>query len=300
MFLVPFTYAQGATTACTDIQASLNLGSGNSKKVEVIKLQDFLRTQGHLNSESTGYFGQATFNAVKAFQKAKGLQAVGNVGPQTRAEIKKASCSVAVVPTQNSTPVVKPVTQVAQAVNVVAKSDLPYNADNFSDWQRSWGVITKTETGSLLLKSSEGETSVQATLPRSKDWADYKYTVNATVTNGNIMLVSRKVDDKNLLVCAFSGNNVQIQQRLNDKVTILKSVTISEMSSSAYFQKNISVSMRVKGDTVGCSLIGGEDNVTYTGVDKKLLKGAIGVQSWYAAPGSAKIEMIKVSVEKAD
>jgi peptidoglycan hydrolase-like protein with peptidoglycan-binding domain len=297
VFLVPFAYAQGATTVCADIQTSLNLGSGNSKKAEVVKLQNFLRTQGYLNSESTGYFGQATFNAVKAFQKAKGLQVVGNVGPQTRAEIKKVSCVVATnSPVQNTAPTVKPAQQVAQAVSVIAKADLPYSADNFSEWQKAWGVVTKSETGSLLLKSSGSETSVQATLPKSKDWTDYKYTANVTVTNGNIMLVARKVDDKNLLICAFSGNNVQIQQRLNDKVTVLKSVTISEMSSSVYFQKNLSVSMRVKGDTVGCSLVGSEDNVSYTGIDKKLSKGGIGIQSWYAAPGSAKIELKNVSV----
>ncbi len=55
--------------------------------------------------------------------------------------------------------------------------------------------------------------------------------------------------------------------------------------------------MKVKGDTVGCSLVGSEDNVSYTGIDKKLSKGGIGIQSWYSAPGSAKLELKKVSVE---
>lgn len=292
--------AQNPNSTCIEIQTNLNIGNGGTRKSSIILLQNFLRSQGHLNSESTGYFGPATFNAVKAFQKTRGLQAVGNVGPQTRAEIKKVSCVVAVAPVQNPAPVVKPVTQLSQVVSVIAKADLPYSADNFSEWQRNWGVTSKTETGSLLLKSADDETSVQVSLPRSKDWTDYKYSVNVTVTNGNIMLVGRKVDDKNLIICAFSGNNVQIQQRLNDKLTVLESVTIPEMSSSVYFQRNLSVSMRVRGDTVGCSLVGGEDNVTYKGIDNKLLKGGIGIQSWYAAPGGAKIELKNVSVEKLD
>lgn len=291
ILLVPF-YVNGATAVCTDIQTTLNLGSGSSKKAEIIKLQNFLKSQGYFSAESSGYFGPATFSAVKAFQKSRGLDAVGNVGPQTRAEIKKVSCTIAV-----ATPVVKPTNQVAQVVAPVVKTDLPYYAENFSDWQKNWGVLTKTETGSILLRSSDTETSFHATLPKSKDWTDYKYTASVSVNNGNVMLIGRKVDDKNLLICAFSGNNVQIQQRLNDKVTTLNSVTIPEMSNSVYFQKSLTVSMRVKGDTVGCSLVGGEDNVSYTGVDKKLSKGMIGIQSWYAAPGSAKLELKKVSVE---
>lgn len=303
VFVLPFytLKAQTPNPVCLELQSTLNLGSGGSKKAEVIKLQNFLRERGYLNSESTGYFGVMTFNAVKDFQRARGLQTVGNVGPQTRAEIKKTSCVVAVVtPAQNTTPVVKPSTQVAQVIAGVVKNDFPYLVENFSEWQKSWGTIKINPSGSMLMRSAEGETSVQAVLPKSNDWTDYRYTASVIVSNGNIMLVGRKLDDKNLLICAFSGNNVQIQQRIDDKIEVLDSVTIPEMASGAYFQKSLTVSMRVKGDTAGCSLLGSEDNVTYKGIDKKLIKGGIGIQSWYEAPGSAKIEVTRVTVEKVD
>ena len=59
---------------------------------EVSTLQDFLQSQGYLNSEPTGYFGLMTQKAVKSFQSANGISPTGFVGPVTRAKIKAISC----------------------------------------------------------------------------------------------------------------------------------------------------------------------------------------------------------------
>ena len=59
---------------------------------EVSDLQDFLNMKGYLSSGPTGYFGSATFNAVKKFQKASGFAPTGYVGPLTRAKIKAMMC----------------------------------------------------------------------------------------------------------------------------------------------------------------------------------------------------------------
>src|SRR3990167_9901043 len=59
---------------------------------EVSTLQDFLQSQGYLNSEPTGYFGLMTQKAVKSFQSAKGISPTGFVGPVTRAKIKATTC----------------------------------------------------------------------------------------------------------------------------------------------------------------------------------------------------------------
>ncbi|MGA2842233.1 MAG: peptidoglycan-binding domain-containing protein [Steroidobacteraceae bacterium] len=52
---------------------------------EVTALQQILNQEGYLSVSPTGYFGPLTEAAVTAFQTANGLEAVGEVGPLTRA-----------------------------------------------------------------------------------------------------------------------------------------------------------------------------------------------------------------------
>lgn len=65
---------------------------------EVSVLQDFLVATSILKSQVTGYFGLATFSAVKQFQKRTGLNPTGYVGPLTKAKIKDVSCNGAQLP----------------------------------------------------------------------------------------------------------------------------------------------------------------------------------------------------------
>ncbi len=64
----------------------LNLGSRGK---EVAALQNRLIAEGFLTGKATGYYGKATVAAVKAYQKAHGLRALGSIGPATRAELNK-------------------------------------------------------------------------------------------------------------------------------------------------------------------------------------------------------------------
>lgn len=59
-----------------------------SRGEDVKNLQLILIKEGHLTGDATGYFGNLTFNAVVAFQNANGLDAIGIVGPKTRALLK--------------------------------------------------------------------------------------------------------------------------------------------------------------------------------------------------------------------
>ncbi|MEN9880850.1 MAG: hypothetical protein RLZZ308_33, partial [Candidatus Parcubacteria bacterium] len=83
------------TTRCTALTYTLKLGSKDRyTKNEVTKLQSFLISQRLLTGTPTGYFGNATRDAVKKFQVNNGLTAIGSVGPQTRVLIKNiSSCS---------------------------------------------------------------------------------------------------------------------------------------------------------------------------------------------------------------
>jgi hypothetical protein len=56
---------------------------------EVLKLQERLADEGFLTATPNGYYGLATVSAVKAYQRAHNLSALGNVGPSTRDELNK-------------------------------------------------------------------------------------------------------------------------------------------------------------------------------------------------------------------
>lgn len=95
--LLSITYVQAA--GCTDLTKSLVRYQENSS---VLALQNFLFDAGYLKAKPNGYFGNGTFAAVKAYQKSLGFEQVGNIGPATRAAIKKATCTGATTVTASS------------------------------------------------------------------------------------------------------------------------------------------------------------------------------------------------------
>ncbi|MDE1941346.1 MAG: peptidoglycan-binding protein, partial [Patescibacteria group bacterium] len=56
---------------------------------DVLALQKRLSADGFFNGPLSGYFGPVTKSAVKAYQRANGLDPVGVVGPSTRALLNK-------------------------------------------------------------------------------------------------------------------------------------------------------------------------------------------------------------------
>src|SRR3989338_5239811 len=73
------------TTPTTDSPISFirNLTVG-SRGTDVTELQELLRGQGLLNAEPTGYFGTLTKEAVRDFQRTRGISDTGYVGTLTR------------------------------------------------------------------------------------------------------------------------------------------------------------------------------------------------------------------------
>jgi hypothetical protein len=101
-----------APSVCSSITHYLSYGSSDySTGGDVTRLQNFLTSQGYLvNTVSTGYFGNATYNAVIRFQAANGISTVGSVGPVTIARISSVSCGGGsyVSPAVPITPIVTP------------------------------------------------------------------------------------------------------------------------------------------------------------------------------------------------
>lgn len=91
----------GASTTCLPINVTVtaastgggtgggflfdtNLSMGMSGQ-DVLELQNRLRDEGYFTATPTGYYGPITEAAVRSYQTANGLPAVGVVGPMTRA-----------------------------------------------------------------------------------------------------------------------------------------------------------------------------------------------------------------------
>lgn len=93
-----FTLPVFAKTSCTILTKNLSYGSTNSSSgSQVTSLQNFLYSAGYLSTPATGRYGDLTVASVKKFQTAKGISAIGTVGPQTRVAIQKVSCPISTV-----------------------------------------------------------------------------------------------------------------------------------------------------------------------------------------------------------
>lgn len=97
-----YPYVSGAK--CTAITKDLSLGSRNS---EVTTLQNFLVSQNYPGGGAwmiTGYFGQATAQAVRNFQGQQGLPSTGTVDSSTRTAVARVTCGGQASVTQTNAP----------------------------------------------------------------------------------------------------------------------------------------------------------------------------------------------------
>lgn len=73
-----------AHRVCVSLYRNLSIGVRGD---DVVALQEFLRAEGYLSANATGYFGPATRAALARWQASQGISAVGSLGPITRARI---------------------------------------------------------------------------------------------------------------------------------------------------------------------------------------------------------------------
>jgi hypothetical protein len=94
-FLIAVLMSAISSTSAACLDFSTNLSRG-ARSPTVLALQQFLASKQFLTATPNGYFGLGTLAAVKEYQKSVGLSQVGNIGPATRAAIKKDSCGISV------------------------------------------------------------------------------------------------------------------------------------------------------------------------------------------------------------
>jgi hypothetical protein len=226
---------------CTGIAHTLSIGATDrTSKGDVTLLQDFLRVSGLLDHVSTGYFGSLTMQAVRDFQRANDIESIGIVGPKTRAAIKTASCTEPLTAQTNasSTPVtLEPLTAgattTATSTPPVVTASLPFTSTSLSQWSKTWGALSSLSNG-LLLQALPGATGAEAILRTSGEWSDYRYTINATVSNGDLTLIGRYRDADNFVACNFNRHEVAILERKNGETKLVAATVVDGMSNEAY------------------------------------------------------------------
>ena len=122
--------------------AASNLSWG-SRGAEVVTLQQTLNNQNYWCGSADGIFGAKTYAAVIKFQKAKGLQVDGIVGPKTRAALGLNTSSSS-TPSRDGSSVYrgKTLTMVATAYDPCYKCNYPYyGAPSYIGLPLGYGII---------------------------------------------------------------------------------------------------------------------------------------------------------------
>lgn len=303
--LVTFTTSSVAS-ASTCVNLSTNLAYGNSG-AEVTKLQQVLIEKGYLSGASTGFFGKLTQSAVKKFQADNQLPPTGYVGSMTRAKVVSLVCNPVAVKAGStvasapqvlgaSTSTVSNATPTPTPTLVTPVLSLPYETTDFSNWKSVYGGVEFTSQG-LELKAKEDTTVAIANFPKASQLSDYKFSTSAFVRRGTPILIARYKDDQNYIACYFLGNTIEIVQKIKGEQNTVASIDMPDSPSRYFFFNDINVSMSVKGKTVGCTMIGSEENITYKNIDDSLLSGGPAIQVWYDAQNVASMLVRKMTIK---
>lgn len=88
-------YDTNPVQPATCYNLSYNMRKGDKDSTvggEVSKLQEAMNQLGYMSQDPTGFFGNATLNAVRSFQSANNLSATGYFGNLTRAALQSRTC----------------------------------------------------------------------------------------------------------------------------------------------------------------------------------------------------------------
>lgn len=117
-WVISCTSVMAETPSCLDLQSDLKRGVTNNS---VMLLQKYLHESGYLKLTPSGYFGEATFLAVKKLQASSSISSTGYVGQATRLLIKQKTCNV-IQSTIPASSTVTSTTSSTQSINVTFPS----------------------------------------------------------------------------------------------------------------------------------------------------------------------------------
>ncbi len=162
---------------------------------DVALLQDFLITNNFLSTPApTGFFGRATFNAVKSFQSKYNIKPTGFVGQYTLAKIKDIDCNSAsnidLNPVSNSTAT----SAVVNLQSLPAFLNVPNKIPSQFYDPASQSSTSSTATSSSNTSSSNNPASLKAN--------PYTFTTSTT-TSANLNDIYVPVSTSSLVLPDF-------------------------------------------------------------------------------------------------
>ncbi len=194
------SYAQTAgdvapTTAAACIDLTLDLQYGQTS-ANVTILQQFLVEEGLLLVAPTGYFGNATLSAVKAFQTQKGILSSGYVGPITRAAIKSASGCTGTSGSTTGSSAGSTAGSVTPAITLkVNGSEGPYTIAYDSNLTFTWSSnasVTNCRMGAPFttrtFSPSSGTAGSLTSIPKSLTPATYQSLYGSAPSTANLQV----------------------------------------------------------------------------------------------------------------
>lgn len=179
MLALAFALVASVASADTSYNFTKTLKSG-SRGADVVALQDILVSKNFLTMPAgvaKGYFGGLTVSAVKAYQTSKGISAVGQVGPATRAALNLEG-SVAVNAGSGC--------QVGWVVNPMTGLACTATPGNVGGTSATVGITTPGVAGTLATSLWTTPSGVTAYKGQTYDIAGYKLQAAASdmaVTN---------------------------------------------------------------------------------------------------------------------
>jgi len=129
--------------------------NGNSITI----LQKYLNKTGYLQVTPTGYFGNLTLLAVKAFQTANNISSTGYVGPLTRTKIQDLDCNFTNITNDTSSsvttlPIANKADSVAPNVTLIAN---PSSVTAGQPTTLTWNSSNAVDKCKLTSKDSDGK-----------------------------------------------------------------------------------------------------------------------------------------------
>ncbi len=105
-----------------------------SEGYEVFEIQYILKKFGYFSSDCTGYYGEATSAAVKAFQKDCGFEETGSADEDTVAAIRAAGCIEATVNVKTQLNVREQPSSESEVIDSLTRDSLVYIYSEKDDW----------------------------------------------------------------------------------------------------------------------------------------------------------------------
>lgn len=237
---VPGDIDPNTVSSCVSISNNLSYRSRDiSTNGAVSTLQDFLQSQGYLNSEPTGYFGLLTRAATKAFQSANGILNSGYVGPITRAKISSLTCGTSVIP---------PVTNPPQPTVISEQVKCVFNGATTEQKCSGVGSYTTTNNGMEIFPPQFYCSGVGSCVTKVSGPKGMKLTWNSSCVGDKLPITTIDGNDENDEYANFNcGTSSNLPPVINglDAPTTLSVGQMGTWTVKAYDPENGSLSYSV-------------------------------------------------------